>query len=363
MSAIVAVRKSSTARRSGDRSQVLHSRTSCGEQLSVRMGSLVDMTTTDPSSRQMRATCPEDLLAFVPVALGFSPTSSVVLLSVEGTRPFHARIDLPGDESDVDDVVGALLRPARKHGISKVVIVVYDDDTAVADETAWSLYEGLTAAGVEVVEVLRVHDGHYFAVLPGRQPEAYRGIAFDVGHHPFAAESVLGGRVTHSSREALAATLARDEGAAAAVAELVAAASPLPAAGFRPLISAHATSRIPLPPDVVARLAVSLAQPELRDEAWRWLSRASAGSCVEFWSDLVRRTPEELVAGPASVLALTAWLAGEGALAWCAVDRARAAEPEHSLADLVAELLMSATSPALWEVITPSAPGSAEGAA
>jgi hypothetical protein len=333
------------------------------DRVSALVGSVSDMTIPPPTSRQMKATCPEDLLAFVPIAIGFPPATSVVLLSVEGARPFHARIDMPDDESDVDDVVDALLRPARLHGITKVVLVVYDDDTAIADETAWSLHERFTAADIDVFEVLRVHDGHYFAVLPGRRPEAYRGIPFEAGHHPFAAESVFDGRVTHSSREALAATLARDPIAAEVVADLLADAHPMPPAGIRPLVTRHAASRFPTPPDAVAVLALSLAQPELRDEAWRWLGRESARAYVEFWSDMVRRTPEELVPGPASVLAFTAWLAGEGALAWCAVDRARAVDPEHSLAGLVAEMLMSATSPELWEVLAQPAAESAEGAA
>jgi hypothetical protein len=174
---------------------------------------------------------------------------------------------------------------------------------------------------------------------------------------------VFDGRVTHSSREALAATLARDPVAAEAVADLLSDAEPLSPAGIRPLITGHAESRFPMPPGAVAALAVSLAQPELRDEAWRWLGRESAKAYVEFWSSMVRRTPEELVPGPASVLAFTAWLAGEGALAWCAVDRARAVDPEHSLAGLVAEMLMSATSPELWEVLAQPAAEPAEGAA
>lgn len=363
MSGIVAVRKTSTGRHSASAGHVFHSEILRRDRVSVLVGSVADMTTSHPTSRQMKATCPEDLLAFVPIAIGFPPTTSVVLLSVEGSRPFHARIDLPDDESDVEDVVEALLRPARLHGIRKVVIVVYDDDTAVADEVAWSLHESFTAAGIEVFEVLRVHDGLYFAVLPGRSPEAYRGIPFEVGHHPFAAESVFGGRVTHSSRDALAATLTHDAIASQTVADLVADARPLPSADIRPLVTGHAASRFSTPPDVVAALAVTLAQPELRDEAWRWLGRDGASSYVEFWSDVVRRTPEQLVPGPASVLAFTAWLAGEGALAWCAVDRARAVDPEHSLAGLVAEMLMSATSPELWEVIALTTGESAEGAA
>ncbi len=342
---------------------VVHSCRDGNGELSVRLGSVTDMTTPHHLSRQMKATCPEDLLAFVPVAIGFPPTRSVVMLSVEGARQFHARVDLPVDESEVDDVLDALLRPARRHCISKVVFVVYDDDTAVADEVSWCLNEGFTNAGIEVFELLRVHDGHYFAVLPGRGQEAYRGIPFEVGHHPFAVEAVFGGRVTHSSREALVATLDRDPVGSEQVVSCLAKAEPLTPAAMRPSITRLAATRAPAPPETVAALALSLVLPDHRDEAWRWLTRETARSYVDFWSDVVRRTPEELVPGPASVLAFTSWLAGEGALAWCAVDRARAVEPEHSLAGLVAEMLMAATSPDLWETIARDPAESAEGAA
>ena len=59
-------------------------------------------------------------------------------------------------------------------------------------------------------------------------------------------------------------------------------------------------------------------------------ARGAPATYVEFWSDVVRRTPDELVPGPASVLAFAAWLAGDGALAWCAVDRRRDAEPRST---------------------------------
>lgn len=303
---------------------------------------------------QMRATCPEDLLAFVPVAIGFDPAASVVLLSVEGQRPFHARIALPDDESDVDEVVEALLRPARLHAVTRVVFVVYDDDTAVADEVAWSLHEAFCAAGIEVVDVLRVHDDHYFAVLPGRPQSAYRGVPFDSTDHPFTAQAVFGGRVTHTSREALAATIEADVTGAEAVDRALSTARMLPPERIRPLVVEQARTRTPAPVETVAALTLTLTDAHRRDEAWQWLRRHNARDYVDFWSNIVRRAPHDLVPGPAAVLALTAWLAGDGALAWCAVDRARAVEPAHSLAGLVADLLMSATSPDSWdEVLAP----------
>ncbi|QIK76309.1 DUF4192 domain-containing protein [Nocardioides piscis] len=306
------------------------------------------MTNSPTDPLQMRASCPEDLLAFVPVAIGFTPSESVVMLTVDGTRPFHARIDLPGDECDVREVVEALLRPARVHRLRRVVFVVYADNTLVADETAWSLHATFTEHAIDVLDVLRVHDDHYFAVLPGRPATAYDGVSFDVGSHPFAAQSVFGGRVTHASRQALADTIAHDAAGAEAVSSTLTGSAPLTAEQLRRVVHEHADAPCPPSPELVGALALSLTQGSLRDEAWRWLTRSRAREHLGFWSDIVRRTPLALVPGPAAVLALTAWLAGEGALAWCAVDRAREVDPAHSLAQLVADLLMSATPPETW---------------
>jgi hypothetical protein len=69
----------------------------------------------------------------------------------------------------------------------------------------------------------------------------------------------------------------------------------------------------------------------------------------------VRACPDELVASAAGVLAFAAWLSGHGALAWCAVDRALAADPRNTLARLVADMLDAALPPARWEPFDPCA--------
>ncbi|MGZ5376379.1 MAG: DUF4192 family protein, partial [Solirubrobacterales bacterium] len=93
------------------------------------------------------------------------------------------------------------------------------------------------------------------------------------------------------------------------------------------------------------------ADGSARDAAWVGLSRAEASDHVALWTDLVRRSPDEHVPGAASILGLVAWLAGDGALAWCAVDRAVALEPDHSLAQLVGDLLTAAVPPTDWEQV------------
>ena len=87
----------------------------------------------------------------------------------------------------------------------------------------------------------------------------------------------------------------------------------------------------------------------MRDAAWSPLRRSQAHGHVAFWTDVVRRTPDPLVPAPAALLAFAAWQAGQGALAWCAVDRCLEVEPAYSLAELVARILIEAVPPQSWD--------------
>ncbi len=305
----------------------------------------------------MRARTPDDLVAFVPVALGFVPEHSVVLVSVGGPGGMHARVDLPHDPDDVDDLVEALLRATRRNDVRDAVVVVYDDDTTVADEAAWAVHEELTAAGVTVHEVLRVHDSHWYAVLPGAPLEAYRGVPFTLTDHRFTAQSVLAGRVTHASREALRSTIAPDPVAVRATATHLASARPLAPGALAALVDRHLAARSTFSPADLAAVALTVTDGERRDEAWVWLDREHAQAAVDLWSDAVRRLPTAHVAGPAAVLAFAAWLLGDGALAWCALDRCREDRPDHSLAGLVAQVLEGAVPPDSWESLRPRLDG------
>jgi len=59
--------------------------------------------------------------------------------------------------------------------------------------------------------------------------------------------------------------------------------------------------------------------------------------------------PQHVRAAPAALLGFAAWLAGNGALAWCAVDVAEEAEPGYPLAALLASTLAGAVPPAVWQ--------------
>jgi hypothetical protein len=90
---------------------------------------------------------------------------------------------------------------------------------------------------------------------------------------------------------------------------------------------------------------------QTRDVAWAEINRQNSGGHVELWRGLVRRSPRELLPGASSLLAFAAWQHGDGALAWCALDRCLDVDPDYSMAHCVAEALTRAVPPGVWEQI------------
>ena len=90
-----------------------------------------DQPGTPPQPRLLTCRQPEDVLAAIPVVLGFDPAESVVMLTAGGRESFHGRVDLPrADEPATYDEVRDLLRdPALAHRSAAVMLVVYGEDT------------------------------------------------------------------------------------------------------------------------------------------------------------------------------------------------------------------------------------------
>ena len=298
---------------------------------------------------------PEDLLAAAPVVLGFVPTDSAVMFTFDAVNCFHARVDLPAIGEEIDPFVEVLLPPCLRHDVGRVLFLLYSDDPVRADRVARRLVRAFRAAGIEVVDVVRADGRRWFPLLKSRRSVPPSGVPYDVSAHLFAAESVLSGRVTHASRADLEATVAPDP---AAVARVTAAAGgpdgERPDPGWLPDTVARHVGAGSVPDDAEAAcLLAGLADVRVRDAALALLRRDTAEAHVRLWSDLVRRAPEGLVAPAAAVLGFAAWLSGNGALAWCAVDRCLATDPDNRLARHLADALTQAVPPSMWEEVTP----------
>lgn len=321
------------------------------------------MTPPTPHGTHLTARCPEDLLAMAPVVLGFWPDDSVVMLTFGALRPFHARLPLPPvDELDACgllEVEECLLGPAGAHGVQAVVLLYFTDDPEAAALVHDALREGCRVRGIGMVMAV-VADGAEYSVV-GAGGELGPRTSYDVTAHPFVVQALVEGRITHRTRADMVASLELDPAVAAPVLDR------LREGGWHdtdPPVGARAVRRHgnwvvatvrravdkggPLRPAEVARLLWALQVPRIRDAAGSVLDRATAAEHVRFWTEVLRRTPDSLAAAPGVLLGLAAWQAGDGALAWAAVDRCRRAEPDCRLADLLAMLLEGAVPPDGW---------------
>lgn len=297
---------------------------------------------TTPAPTRLTARCTDDLLAMVPVTLGFAPEDSIVLLTFGADRPFHARVDLP-DTADHDaQVVEMLLAPARHHGVRRAALLIYSSPPRAVDagRVGARLVRAFRGAGIDVVDAVRADGERWFALLDPGDP----GVPYDVSTHRFTAQAVLDGRPLLRSREELVDSLAPDPVAIGPVAALLGRGRRLDAAEVAGAVAAHLSAGC-FPDDVLAEVLMAIRVPAVRDGAWTGIRRPAAPEHVRLWTDAVRRAPERVRGSAAAVLAFAAWLAGDGALAWCAVDRCLAVDPANTLADLVADGLQRAVPP------------------
>lgn len=304
---------------------------------------------TEKPLTSLVARSPEDLLAMVPIVIGFQPAESVVMLTFGARHTFHARIDLPQRADDVDEMVGALLAPARRHEVTRVVLVVYAVRPGPARRAWRALRRGFEGAGIEVLAALRADGARWYPMTGTDEPLRERGVAYDISGHPFAAQAVMDGRVTHGSRDELAALLVPDPARAARIAGLIPDARPPEPGWVDALVRRHVAAGSSPSDTDTATLLVALEAGELFDEAGRCLTPVEAQRHVDLWLDVLRRTPTPYVAPVAALLGLAAWLSGNGALAWCAVDRCAEVDPDQPLMTYLAVALGDALPPSAWD--------------
>lgn len=338
------------------------------------------------TSPSYRITSPADLLALVPSVLGFHPEESLVLVVTAGDLGnLHVRLDLPldDDEDEAAEAVRTVVAAVTKARAHQVALVVYSDEGEAHTEGLVDiLVDQLLDRQVGVLCAIRADGERWYSFdwgpdCCGPDHGPLEGRPYDVSSHPITAQSVLDGRVVFNSRRELADSLvgtdldaieAVEEAADEAVRRLQAstrhplgpdsperARAHLMTEGLwvRERVRRYVQTGEPLDDGEVGRLVVATVNIDVRDVVWAEITRADARVHVELWRDVVRRTPLDLLAAPAALLAFAAWLAGEGALAWCAVERCQEAEPDYSMAALVSQALVAAVHPSTWQPIPP----------
>ena len=316
------------------------------------------------TSQPFRIRTEADVLALVPYTLGFHPVDSLVLVTLDDQkRPFQARIDLPDDHGALSAIAEQLVVAGLRNGAQRALVVVYTEDECLGEAAGAALVDFLDRAGVPTLLAMRADGSCWFPLGSGEaDPE---GRPYDLLGHELSSRAVLDGKVTFRDRSELVDSLApvdpvtveEVEAAHGELAELPGAGQELLLESLwlmeqvRSLVEQRLSAD--LQPVVTARLLRAVANRDVRDLVWCDITRDRVDGHVALWRDVVRRSPEPLVAPAAGLLAFAAWLSGDGALAWCAVDRCLCADPDHVLGQLVGDALTTAMPPSSWRPIDP----------
>lgn len=286
-----------------------------------------------------------ELLAGIPVVLGFHPEDSLVLITLRGKDPCWLGLTLRADLAPPEHhraLVDRLLAPVRRSGADTVVLAVIG---GTADPPSFRDLVERTRAALSGVDIPVAHavwaesthsDAHWECFdemgCGGRLPDQRSTV--------LAAAMTAVGSVTFGSRDELARLFEPpDEDTAARRGNLLDQAGiedeSTSVERLATVRAAVADGRTPTEDEDVVRLGVALSDYTVRDVCLGYALSEQAADAERLWLDLVRALPAPERAEPAVLLAMSAYLRGNGGLANIAVENAELALPGHTLAVLL----------------------------
>ncbi len=303
-----------------------------------------------------------ELVAAIPSMIGFPPADSLVLVTFHVTDRLQlgatVRMDLP-HRCHGPDVVGQLCLATVAHEPDVILPVVIGGGCADPPDLPYRWLIDLVARELDEIGVPIVHALWVPAVEHGEtwwcyEDEECTGQVRDPDSSALAALHTVAGAVRYASRAEMASHLAPDrEDRVAHRAQLLAERTDDvdigPAerwASVREVVDATVDRTLPELDDTrIVRLAEALCDPLVRDNCLTLLLTEQADAAERLWTELTRAVPAPERAEPASLLAMHAYLRGEGVLANMALDVALGADPDHQLALLLRESIDRGTPP------------------
>ncbi|MCU1617225.1 MAG: uncharacterized protein JWO98_4765 [Frankiales bacterium] len=339
--------------------------------------------TRRPGSRdkpryEIRLSEPGEIAAALLHLLGFRPRESVVLVGLGGASGARVgltvRADIP--PAGREALLGPVLVSALAAGVGAeppsavLVAIVSEAGTGPAEddlphrELLHQLVLAIADRAIPVRDALLVRRGRWWSYdcpHPCCAPGA--GTPLPSGVSELEVASVAEGQVVAGDRAELPARIApvgdplgamaaairrvgrecsarvRERGWDTVVAESWAAVAGAVAA-LRPGTTAR------LEDAQVARVVWGLRDATVRDRALGLALGVDAAAAESLWTACTRRAPAPLDAAPATLLAVSAWLRGDGAMAGIALARARDSDPAYGLAVQLERALAACFPPA-----------------
>jgi hypothetical protein len=342
----------------------------------------------EPDRIDVRIADPGEIAASIPHLLGFRPRESVVLISLTGPSGGRVGLTVRGDIPPAEHaaaMAAVLTRSVctdRPRGVVLAVVSEAPDDDAHLGNArlgdallvdlphralVHELVVALASADIPVRDALLVRAGRWWSYdcpRPCCAPGA--GTALPVEVSQLEVASVATGMVVEQDRGDLAARIARPGGrarramaatcaqvAAECSAQVLDAGWDVVAAESCSAITAAAARCRPGAPVAgsrltdreVARIVWGLRDGVVRDRSLELAMGPDAAAAEVLWTECTRRAPAPLDAAPATLLAVSVWLRGDGAMANIALTRALDSEPGYALARLLAQALVACLPP------------------
>ncbi len=318
-----------------------------------------------------------EIAAGLPHLLGFRPRESVVLVSLGGESgrrvglTVRADIPPPEDNRSLAGVLARSLCTDRPDGALVLVVSEVADDEVLAlrglphHDLVWEMCRALSRLDVPAADPVLVRDGRWWSYdCPDPCCAPGAGTPLPAGVTELEVASIATGSVVESAREDLVARIAppldQDRGAMAAVCTRIAVECSatildtglvsLALESWSAVTAAAARCRPGAPAarltdEEVARVVCGLRDGVLRDRALNLALGDEPAAAEQLWTECTRRAPAPLDAAPATLLAVSAWLRGDGAMANVALDRALTSDPGYGLARLLSQALAACVTP------------------
>lgn len=314
-------------------------------------------------SARVRLSSPTDILDIVPALIGFYPTESLCTLYLDDTPAGRilgvtARSDLP---TTSDELIGLLAHTADMlDRYPTAILVAYAVDQEQARDTVRLIAERFGPDRI-VTGIIAAPQG--WTTVDPLHPAAVQWTnPYLTGTGPAAAAVAAAGFYAMGTRDDLADSIATPDQQTAADYHRAATEQALPqqptddqlkqmAAEVREFVGNYLAQPLFVTVGDAAFLAgrVQLGIP--RDAALREIDRDQAQSHMTLWQGVAGMTPDDFAAPVLGLLGIAAWVAGNGALANVAIERAHAHghRTNHGLLGIVHHIVENAIPPAAWD--------------
>lgn len=295
------------------------------------------------------------LVCNLVAVLGFTPVESLVLVVIrEGALDAVMRVDLR--DAVAEGAAGRLAELVARQDADGVVAVIVSEEGVMRSACSEQLRAMVSDAAselerrgsqlFEVVVVDRIVAGGRWFCL---DDSATAGVLDDPASSVLAAVVVAEGRRMFGSRAELEELVAVDNVRVAAVAPLVGEAGPVEdvVAAVRSAVDAmrRMASGGQVPDVVLAEVGLSLGDVRVRDALFNMGGIDEMVAAELLWTRLARVLPSPFRAEALTLLAMSAYLRGEGPVANIALEAALADNPQHRMAGMLDTALQSGMRP------------------